>query len=140
MTPDEFENRLRSVWNDNKKRLIGNDIGAMSIAMIDTHTRRGEFTGGRLANKGYSEGYARHRRKSGWRTDVVDMTFNGDMLRSLHQSIQVGTDATVTIETQPDQRDKTYYTNKQRRWLTLNPTEKAKVGDRIGKLLRELDK
>ena len=75
-------------------------------------------------NPVYLKGYRGFRKIWGRQVGHVDMTFSGDMLRSLNYQVR-GTMAVVTVS--PDQMKKAVETNKLRQWLSLSDDELAEI-------------
>jgi hypothetical protein len=180
MTPKEFEIAIRESITPAKTRILVNRAGAQGMAIIDTRTRRGEFTGGSLKSTGYSTkamiltgsrgfryesgsasllsnslsksdyiwrvingrtvplligGYKKYREITGRRTDRVDLTFTGDMLRSLRY--EVGHNAAV-IRPGPDQMAKAAGTDAKREWMNLTNDEQDAIARALEQALSEL--
>ena len=83
------------------------------------------ITGGAMAK--YSAGYAAYKAKKG-RKPTPDLTFTGNMLKSIHSSVKVSGNVIIGLITfLPSQALKAFYNQKLRPFFGLSNVQKQRI-------------
>lgn len=96
------------------------------VGEIVARTQAGRtITGGAMAK--YSDGYREYKTKMG-RRGTPDLTFTGNMLKSIHSSVTVsGNIITGFIKLLPSQALKAFYNQKLRPFFGLSKEQKQRI-------------
>jgi len=106
------------------EKTLARQIGSLAQKRIVERTEQGKFLGGRLANTGYSKGYARFRLANKRRIDKVTLLYTGRMLGGLGNYLKQNKNSiSITIRVLPMDQAKANYTHSERNWLAMSNSE-----------------